>query len=395
MMTTKGIVVQHITAIMRSNQTTTPTLPELHIDDVEYRRPGIGPAMRAYIKHMYAGYYNIIWTKKDPHLNFVGTNVSAPTNLSSLSRKPIKLLRDKRSLAIFWTPEPIRPWTIADHTLSFYSDTATNTWFPDMLTILYEDFVGFLSNKPTQRVLTNRQTPKPNFCAFIHFHNNPELSQVKVRREFCAELTKYKKVLCPGRVMNNVQAPDYMSLHNATEDFSVGLIRYLAECKFFICFENELSSKQEPDGLRFVTQKILSAFIAGSIPIYSGYREIAELFNPAAFINADDFSTHQELIEYIKEVDNSPELTAAYQNARPILPGSPLHNLHPDKMRPIFLSLAERALERATKPPIFQPYYLRRLYYVPLASLSISIHNLAQYRKRLYRQLTRFVKGLF
>ena len=66
--------------------------------------------------------------------------------------------------------------------------------------------------------------------------------------------------------MNNVQAPDYMILKNATKDFSVGLIRYLAECKFFICFENQLSSKQEPDGLRFVTQKILSAFIAGSIP---------------------------------------------------------------------------------------------------------------------------------
>ena len=208
-----------------------------------------------------------------------------------------KLLRDKRSLVIFWTPEPVRiTHKIADHSLSFYHDTATNTWFPDMLTILYEDFVGFLSNKPTQRVLTNRQTPKPNFCAFIHVWNDPKLSQTKVRREFCAELMKYKKVLCPGQVMNNVQAPDYMILKNATKDFSVGLIRYLAECKFFICFENQLSSKQEPDGLRFVTQKILSAFIAGSIPIYSGYREIAELFNPAAFINADDFSTHQELI---------------------------------------------------------------------------------------------------
>ena len=393
MMTTKGIVVQQITAIMSLNQTATPTLPELHIDDGEFGQPGIGPAMRAYIKRMYAGYYNIIWTKKNPHLNFVGVRHTVPL---PISRYSTKILRDKRSLVIFWTPEPDRLHKMADHTLSFYSDTATNTWFPDMLTILYEDFVGFLSNKPTQRVLTNRQTPKPNFCAFIHLYNNPKLSQTKVRREFCAELMKYKKVLCPGQVMNNVQAPDYMILKNATKDFSVGLIRYLAECKFFICFENELSSKQEPDGLRFVTQKILSAFIAGSIPIYSGYREIAELFNPAAFINADDFSTHEELIEYIKEVDNSPELTAAYQNAPPILPDSPLHNLHPDKMRPIFLSLAERALERATKPPILQPYYLRRLYYVTLAvTLSISIHNLAQYGKRLYRQLTRFVKGLF
>ena len=185
--------------------------------------------------------------------------------------------------------------------------------------------------------------------------------------------------------MNNVQTPDYMKLRNATEDFTVGLIRYLAECKFFICFDNRISSKQDPDGLRYVSNKILSAFIAGSIPIYSGYREIAELFNPAAFINADDFATREELIEYIKEVDSSPELTAAYQNAPPILPDSPLHNLHPDKMRPIFLSLAERALERATKPPIFQPYYLRRLYYVTLFNLTTFIRNPIKYIRELYR----------
>ena len=390
MTTIKGIVVQQIAAIMSSNKTTTPALPELHIDDGEFEQPGLGPAMRAYIKRMYAGYYDVIWTKKDPHLNFVGIRRSVPR---PISKYLTKMLRDKRSLVVFWTPEPAPLHKMADHTLSFYSNTATNTWFPDMLTILDEDFVALLSNKPTQRVLTNRQTPKPNFCAFIYHNTNPDLPLIKIRGDLCVELMKYKKVLCPALVMNNVQMPDYM--RSSTEDFTVGLIRYLTECKFFICFENRYSSKQEPNGLRFVTQKILSAFIAGSIPIYSGYREIAELFNPAAFINADDFSTQQELIEYIKEVDNSPELTAAYQNAPPILPDSLLHNLHPDKMRPVFLSLAERALERATKPPIFQPYYLRRLYYVTLFSLGVSIRNPAQYIKGLYRQLSRFAKGLF
>ena len=103
--------------------------------------------------------------------------------------------------------------------------------------------------------------------------------------------------------MNNVQAPDYMQISGIKQegDFTTGLIRYLSECRFFICFENTISSRQEPNGMKYVTQKILSAFIAGSIPIYSGYREIAELFNPAAFINAHDFSSHQELIEYIKK----------------------------------------------------------------------------------------------
>ena len=87
MMTTKGIVVQQITAIMSLNQTATSTLPELHIDDGEFEQPGIGPAMRAYIKRMYAGYYNIIWTKKNPHLNFVGVRRPIPLPIFRYSTK--------------------------------------------------------------------------------------------------------------------------------------------------------------------------------------------------------------------------------------------------------------------------------------------------------------------
>ena len=56
---------------MSSNQTTTPTLPELHIDDGEFESNlELGHAMRAYIKRMYAGYYDIIWTEKIPAPEF-------------------------------------------------------------------------------------------------------------------------------------------------------------------------------------------------------------------------------------------------------------------------------------------------------------------------------------
>ena len=359
---------------MSLNKTTTPTLPELRVDVThKHGHFKIEPIkLRAYIERMYDRHYKVVWTEENPHLIFVqaGGSSSLPQKFKFKALKP----GNQKSFLIIWTAEPFPPHKMAEHTLSFYPDTAINTWFPDILYTLDEDFVALLDGQPTQRFLTNRKTPKTNFCAFIHYQHisNPKLTQIKIRNEFCAELMKYKKVLSPGRIMNNVQAPDYLSLSNAQstdsptfdkpgeEDFTKGLIRYLSECKFFICFENTLSSKQGPDKIRYVTQKILSTFIAGSIPIYSGYREIAELFNPAAFINAHDFSSHQDLIEYIKEVDNSPELTAAYQNAPPILPDSPLHNLHPDKMRPIFLSLAERALKRSSKPLILQPDLVRR-----------------------------------
>ena len=355
---------------MNPHKTTTPTLPELRVYalpeyiNVEFR------TMCDYIERMYEGHYKVIWTETKPHLKFALTRHPVPFPIA-------KKLKYQRSFLIFWTAEPTHHHTkFPDHTFSFYPDTDTNTWFPDMLNILYEDFVAFLNNKPTQRILTYRQTPKTTFCAFIQRYL-AEYPQIKLRNDFCAELMKYKKVSCPGSVMNNVLTPEYMQDH--ATDYSYGLVRYLSECKFFICFENRLSSRKGPDSKIFVTQKIMSAFIAGSIPIYSGYREIAELFNPAAFINAHDFSSHQELIEYIKEVDNSPELTAAYQNAPPILPDSPLHNLHPDKMRPLFLSLAERALERAAGPPIFQSSFLRHSYYTTLFNINTKINQLNKF----------------
>ena len=368
---------------MNPHKTTTPTLPELrvyalpeYIINIEFR------TLCDYIERMYEGYYKVIWTETKPHLKFALTRHPVPIPIA-------QKLKYQRSLLIFWTAEPILPHkTFPDHSFSFYPDTATNTWFPDMLNVLYDDFVAFLNNKLTQRALTYRQTPKTNFCAFVQRYKLT--TQSRVRNRFCAELMKYKKVSCPGPVMNNVLTPEYMQDH--ATDYSHGLVRYLSECKFFICFENQISSKHEPNGYRFVTQKILSAFIAGSIPIYSGYREIAELFNPAAFINAHDFSSHQELIEYIKEVDNSPELTAAYQNAPPILPDSPLHNRHPDKMRPLFLSLAERALERAAGPPILQSSFLRHSYYTTLFNVVMRINlivRLARDPGKYLNKLTR------
>ena len=374
--------------IMNSNTTATSTLPELrvNVDFIKNHKPTFKLStsrLLGVIERMYDGHYRVVWTTESPHLILIQSGIGIRKDKFVLNaRKP----GNQKSFIILWTLEPgLPPSDIADHSISYYSDTATNTWFPEMLYQLDEDFVALLNGQPTQRFLTNRKNPRPNFCAFVHYqspksHNDVKkafgtrssLSHIKARNDFCAELMKYKKVLCPSKVMNNVPTPDYMR----EGEFTTGLIRFLSECKFFICFENTLSSRQDPSGMKYVTPKILAAFIAGSIPIYSGYREIAELFNPAAFINANDFSSHQELIEYIKEVDNSPELTAAYQNAPPILPDSPLHNLHPDKMRSLFLSLAERALERAANSSTWQLYYLRRSYYATRFNIDLKIAEL-------------------
>ena len=69
-------------------------------------------------------------------------------------------------------------------------------------------------------------------------------------------------------------------------------------------------------------------------------------------------------------------------------------------MKPAFLSLAERAFERArdTKPPIFQPWHLRRSYYATRFNIDLKItekiaeltefrHRVVNYLKRKFRHV--------
>ena len=349
---------------MNSNETTSRTLPELRVDLVRNKACFLTEfhKFRKYLESIYTGHYKIVWTQHKPHLIFLQQGGGLARKMPVMFRDGVNKRDNLKALVVSVTAEPALPLPGVDHSFSFYPTTNTNTWFPDSVYSLREEFIAMLNGRRQVDALT----PKPNFCAFIYTNENTNiLPHLQNRLDLCAELMKYKKVLCPGKSMNNVQAPDYLQTNDYGEpDYIKGLIRYLAESKFFIAFENSLSSRSEPTSIRYVTTKIMAAFVAGSIPIYSGYREITELFNPAAFINAHDFSSRQELVEYVKKVDNSPELAATYQNAPPILPESPLYDLHPDKMRPIFLSLAERALQRSSKPFILQPdlLYKYKLY---------------------------------
>lgn len=66
--------------------------------------------------------------------------------------------------------------------------------------------------------------------------------------------------------------------------------------RFAIAFENT----RVPG---YVSEKIMHAFAAGAVPIYWGAPDVTRYFNPRAFINAADFSSHEELAAYVQKVD--------------------------------------------------------------------------------------------
>ena len=155
-------------------------------------------------------------------------------------------------------------------------------------------------NKDTK--LTKKNTSPENFCCFV------VTSDVPKRTNFCRKLMEYKPVGCGGEVLNNIggRLGGWSGKSHASgSSDNREKIEWQTKFKFCLAFEN--SSKPG-----YVTEKILEAYKSNCIPIYWGSEKIAMDFNPETFINAHDFETEEDLIEYIKKVDTDDELYASF-----------------------------------------------------------------------------------
>lgn len=127
---------------------------------------------------------------------------------------------------------------------------------------------------------------REQFCNFIY---SDSAYADKMRTHFFKSLGEYKRVDSGGGLLNNIG-------HRVDSKMD-----FMSNYKFSIAFEN--SSKPG-----YVTEKILHAFAAGTIPIYWGAPDVARDFNPRSFINVHDYKSIDEVIERVKEIDNDKDM---------------------------------------------------------------------------------------
>ena len=155
-------------------------------------------------------------------------------------------------------------------------------WFRDHLQYdekgLYIDLPDMTSN---DRNLLNRE-----FCSFVVSNN---FAAIPLRTKIFNEVSKYKLVASGGKYLNNVGGP------------VPDKIKFLENYKFNIASENSISNG-------YITEKIIDAFIAHSIPIYVGPHDVVKDFNPDAFINVNFYTSFDALIDKIKEIDENDDL---------------------------------------------------------------------------------------
>jgi hypothetical protein len=137
-----------------------------------------------------------------------------------------------------------------------------------------------------------------HFCCWIVSND-----QCQIRNKMFKMLNSYKKVHSYGNFANNMGMTlrfDYW-----TEDFR----RFISNYKFMICFENSKFGT-------YSTEKIVNPYLAGIIPIYWSSPEIKNIFheNTMLFLEDEAETSFQNMIEKIKELDNSDEKYLEFVN---------------------------------------------------------------------------------
>lgn len=161
------------------------------------------------------------------------------------------------------------------------------------------------------------------FCNFVYFNDLPRDGWA-VRKNFCQLLSTYKRVDCPGKVLNNMGpnaiAPrwvkDDAGKNTVKDDISwvKGKADFIRDYKFTIAFENA----QMPG---YTTEKLLDPFLCYTVPIYWGNPEVTKYYNPKAFINCNDYGNDMDAVmKRVIELDNDPVQYLAMLREPPMQP---------------------------------------------------------------------------
>ncbi len=239
---------------------------------------------------------------------------------------------------IYYTGENLRPdFNLCDYAIGFdHLDFGERYLrFPNFS--FFEDQFLELVKGDDNEVRTS--SGKDHFCNFIYANSEAD----PARDRFFHLLNTYKKVASPGTHLNNISI-DVGERFSA--DWMYTKLEFQSRCKFTIAFENSSSPG-------YTTEKLLHAFIAGTVPIYWGNPEVIMDFNPEAMINCHDYDTFEEVVERVRVIDHNDKLYEKILNAPPFKENTvPLH-LQKDRLECFLENIFNKNKKDAIKRPAY------------------------------------------
>jgi len=178
---------------------------------------------------------------------------------------------------------------------------------------------NFIERLTQRKLQTKEQISKKKFCCF--FVSN-YCSDVRVK--MFDILNCYKKVDSYAHCRNNMgEIGNYIKDNRYwSEDY----FNLISEYKFIICFENTKCGT-------YITEKIVNAYIANTLPIYWGSDNVNKIFNEKSMITLknDSDSYYLDVLNLVIELDNNDDKYLEYVN-QPVFNKGSLENYSMDNM---------------------------------------------------------------
>ena len=145
---------------------------------------------------------------------------------------------------------------------------------------------------------------KRGFCNFIYTNRKAH----PFRDNLFRIISSYRKVDSLGRHINNVNALITDRDGSSSNWFKIG-IELKSAYKFSIASENASYGG-------YTTEKLTTSFLAHTVPIYWGNKFVCDEFNPEAFVDCGRYSSPDEIVRRVQEIDRDDDLWA-YMVSRP------------------------------------------------------------------------------
>jgi len=215
-----------------------------------------------------------------------------------------KSIKEERGIKIFYTSEAVLPnLSEYDLVLGFdYIDDYRYIRFPYYYFVRWRTKIKANYNMRSENGCCNPH--KKNFACFLVSNSMEkkgflgsnkvfltDFDGVVARNRIFHKLSLYKKVVSGGKHLNNI---GFVVPEDKT-------MEWLSDCKFVIAYENHTYKG-------YITEKPFQAYFAGAIPIYYGDITALKDINKQALIYAGDFKTEDDLVNYIKKIDNNDKL---------------------------------------------------------------------------------------
>ena len=242
---------------------------------------------------------------------------------------------------IMFIGENIAPdFNLCDYALGFDFIEFGDRYMRLPLYCTYDSF-AMITDKLLQpeEALLNRR-----FCCMVvsnNRHSSPH------RELFFKLLSEYKQVDSGGRLWNNVGGP------------VADKLEFIAKYKFNIAFENS-------SVCGYTTEKIMEPMTVNTLPIYWGNPLVCKEFNAASFVNVNDFTSMEDAVQHIVDLDNDDSRYLQMIKATKIVNEDIIK--WEDRLLKFLSNIIEKPLEEAK---YLSPFGMQKLYREELLTYDI------------------------